>query len=115
MNGISQFEKVLSLLYQNNNRCVSTVDAVIKREITPGEAAAQLFNGLIAEDLLCFLLMLSYGNELAMEVVGDLKKKKLGVDEAMLILKDEIEEECECLKASILTSKSCKCDDEMAA
>ena len=109
MVGISQFEKVLSFLYQRKRECRLVIMLLRRRKISPMEAAQKLFGEEIVPEgkLLCFFLMLRQRNGLAIRVVTDLKKKKgasgkIDVYEASFIMEDEMEERCRALRSETM-------------
>ena len=99
----SQLERILSLLYRRERRCLEIIEKVAKSKsgtarISPREAAEEIFKHEVPEvQLLCFLLLVSRANHLALDVIQDLGKRGDGavsVDEALLILHDELDAQC---------------------
>ena len=99
----SQMERTLSLLYRRERRCLDIMANVGKgrdgkARISPEEAAVELFRDEIPEEqLLCFLLLVSLGNKLVQEVVEDIGRRgdgAISVDEALLILDEELDGLC---------------------
>lgn len=99
----SQLERLLSLLYRGESRCLDAIDKVAKGKggtarISPREAAEEIFKHEVPESqLLCFLLLVSRANQLALDVIHDLGKRGDGavsVDEALDIMKDELDAQC---------------------
>ena len=100
----SQLERILSLLYRRERRCMDCLGKLKKgsdgkARISPREAAEELFKNETLEDqILCFLLLVSLGNRLVSEVIEDLGNRGEGaisIDEALLILGDELDSLCQ--------------------
>ena len=107
----SQLERLFSLLYRQESRCLDAVEKVAKGKdgtarISPREAAEEIFKHEVPEaQLLCFLLLVVWGNELALDVIRDLGKREDGaisVDEALDIMKEEIDEQCQLARAQTI-------------
>lgn len=99
---ITQLQQVFSLLYQRKRKCRLTLIALRRKELSPEKAGKKIFKEefgrRIVPDthLLRFLLMVRQREWLALSVMTDLRKQKgrkgkMSVDEALEILKDEIE------------------------
>lgn len=107
----SQLEILLSLIYRREKRCMETL-AKLKKDtngraiVSPEEAARDIFEHEVPEaQLFCFLLLVARGNELALDVISDLGKREDGaisVDEALDIMKDEINAQCQRAKAQTI-------------
>jgi hypothetical protein len=100
----SQLERLFSLVYRREMRCRDSLEKVKKgndgkARISPKEAAEEIFRNEVPEDqLLCFLLLVSLGNNLVLEVIDDLGKRRdgaLSVDEALLAINEVLDELCE--------------------
>lgn len=100
----SQIERILSMFYRRERRCLEVIEKVGKGKdgkarISPREAAEELFRDETPKDqLLCFLLLVSLGNNLALEVINDLGKRgdgAISVDEALLVVYEVLDELCE--------------------
>lgn len=100
----SQLERILSLLYRRERHCLETIEKVkkgnnSKARISPREAAEEFFKDETPEDqLLCFLLLVSIGNGLVLDVVRDLGRRgdgAISVDEALLVVYEVLDELCE--------------------
>lgn len=107
----SQLERVLSLVYRREKRCMEIITKLKKGSdgkatVSPEEAARDIFEHEVPEaQLLCFLLLVARGNELALDVISDLGKREDGaisVDEALDIMKDEINAQCQRAKAETI-------------
>ena len=100
----SQLERLFPLIYRRERRCLDCFENLKKgndgkARLSPEEAAEELFRKETPEDqLLCFLLLVSLGNELAASIVTDLGRRgdgAISVDEALLIAGDELDKLCE--------------------
>ncbi len=100
----SQLERILSLLYRRERRCMDCLGKLKKgsdgkARISPREAAEELFKNETLEDqILCFLLLVSLGNRLVSEVIEDLGNRGEGaisVDKALLVVYEVLDELCE--------------------
>ncbi len=100
----SQLERMFSLVYRQEKRCLDCLEKVKKgsdgkARISPREAAEELFKNEAPQgQLLCFLLLVSLSNELVLDVIRDLGRRgdgALSVDEALLVVYDELDELCE--------------------
>ncbi len=100
----SQLERILSLLYRRERRCMDCLGKLKKgsdgkARISPQEAAEELFKNETLEDqILCFLLLVSLGNRLVSEVIEDLGNRGEGaisVDKALLVVYEVLDELCE--------------------
>jgi len=98
-------------LYRRERRCLDTIEKVKRgndgeARISPQEAAEEIFKREVPEaQLLCFLLLVARGNELALDVISDLGKREDGaisVDEALDIMKDELDKQCQLAKAQTI-------------
>ena len=100
----SQLERLFSLIYRRERRCLDCLEKVRKgndnkARISPQEAAEEIFRDEIPESqLLCFLLLVSLGNKLMLEMIDDLGMRgdgSLSVDEALLVVYEVLDELCE--------------------
>ena len=100
----SQLERILSLLYRRERRCMDCLGKLKKgsdgkARISPREASEELFKNETLEDqILCFLLLVSLGNRLVSEVIEDLGNRGEGaisVDKALLVVYEVLDELCE--------------------
>jgi hypothetical protein len=100
----SQLERLFSLVYRRERRCRDSLEKVKKgsdgkARISPKEAVEEIFRNEVPEgQVLCFLLLVSLGNNLVLEVVDDLGKRgggALSVDEALLAINEVLDELCE--------------------
>lgn len=107
----SQLEIMLSLIYRRERRCMDCLAKLKKgtdgkARISPREVAEELFKKEVPQNqLLCFLLLVSAGNELVQEVIEDLGNRGDGgisVDEALLILEDKLDKLCAYCKAQTI-------------
>lgn len=94
----SQLELVLSRIYRREKDCIRLIEDVRKAQISSHEAVLELFpKETPQEEILCFFFLVKLGNELVSEVIEDLGRRGvnvLSVDEALLILEDEIKNKC---------------------
>lgn len=107
----SQLERMLSLIYRREKRCMDCLEKIKKgadgkARISPEEAAEEIFKHEALEDrLICFLLLVSFGDKLVLEVIDDLGKRgdgALSVDEGLLVLGEELDELCDYCRAKTI-------------
>jgi hypothetical protein len=99
----SQLERLFALLFRNNTRrdCLKYLEKLKKSgdkdSVSPEEVAKAIFpSEVLEESLVCFLLLVSTGDGLALRVVDDLGKHfgdgKVSVDEAVEIMSEVLDE-----------------------
>ncbi len=120
---ISQLRQVLKWIHQRQEKCCTVVAQLLQGQLSPREAAHELFGARkegkketeeeiwerVTEEVRCFFLMLCCGNEVAADLVADLLGGSVKPKDAERKLLPEIEEQCGCLRASILDKPKIRC------